>query len=178
MEKTRALIEWYTITLSYRIVFVNLHLHSTFGSKFRYHDTVSHLFEVIPITARAQTIIVSMKIRCRNYEIQVYWLQLWDMKDSRSEKYHWNTHTLLESNVRGSGARFGPLQNGWPVEETASRGRLNNNCWMLKLNFSSNCNLAQTTHSSSVRGLSFTRYILIWLIWSKCWLEYFRLVSK
>lgn len=38
--------------------------------------------------------------------------------------------TSFELNVNGSGALFGPLQNGCPVLVTASFGKLNNNCRM------------------------------------------------
>lgn len=46
--------------------------------------------------------------------------------------------TSLESKVKASGARFGPLQNGCPVDVVASLGKLKSNCLMALLNLSSN----------------------------------------
>jgi hypothetical protein len=86
--------------------------------------------------------------------------------------------TSLESNTNGSGARFGPLQKGWPVLVTASLGKLNKSCLISLAYFSSNCKRAQAMHSSNVSGLLVTKKDRICSTCSFCWPEYLSVLSK
>jgi len=86
--------------------------------------------------------------------------------------------TSLELKVRGSGARLGPLQNGWPVVVVASFGRLNKSCWIALLYLSSKSNLAQTMHASNVNGFWVTRDARICSACSACCPEYLMLFSR
>lgn len=99
-------------------------LDTTSGRELGDYYRVRNLSEDGRVGLSAQPIVERMEISRSDDELEMSGLA---NCQSRAQTECNKILTSLESNVNGSGARFGLLQNGWPVFVTASLGRLNSN---------------------------------------------------
>ena len=103
------------------VVVVDLNLDAALGGELGDDDLVGNLLEECRVALSPKTVVEGVEIRSSDDVIQVRALE-----KKRYNLLHHMTDRLtsLESNVSASGARFGPLQNGWPELVTASLGKL------------------------------------------------------
>lgn len=178
--RQRAIVNsWHTgviVRCRCRIVIIDLYFDPTLGCELRHNNWVRDLFKECWVSLSSEPVVERMKVSSSNDIIEVNRLEY--LSTTLRVLLERKAPTSFELKVKGSGARLGPLQKGCPVFVTASLGKLYSNCRIELLYLSSNCNRAQTMHSSNEIGLFVTRYETICSTCSVCWPECLRVLSK
>lgn len=111
------------LVLRNRIVVVDLDFHATLWRELRNNDRVSNLAEDSRVGLAPKAVIKCMQVGSGDDVTKVdglYKIPILAMNVRKTD----TRLTSFELNVSASGARLGPLQNGWPVLVRASLGRL------------------------------------------------------
>ena len=113
------------VVLRDRLVLVDLDLHAALGRELRHLLRLDNLPEYRRVPLALETVVERVQVGSSDEVVEVQGLQSAPAKSFASFAARL---TLLMSNSSGSGARFGPDQNGVPFELTWSFGKLNKSC--------------------------------------------------